>query len=99
MKALCWHGKGDIRCETVDDPEIQDGRDAIIRVTSCAICGSDLHLYGGFVPGMKSGDVMGHETMGEVVAVAEDRRSTLLADPLEADSELVGSGEELDKKL
>lgn len=58
MKALCWHGKGDIRCETVDDPEIQDGRDGIIRVTSCAICGSDLHLYGGFVPGMKSGDVM-----------------------------------------
>jgi threonine dehydrogenase-like Zn-dependent dehydrogenase len=69
MKALCWHGTGDIRCETVPDPTIQDARDIIIKVTSCAICGSDLHLYGGFVPGMKSGDVMGHETMGEVVAV------------------------------
>lgn len=69
MRALCWHGSGDIRCETVPDPKIEDARDVIIRVTSCAICGSDLHLYGGFVPGMKSGDVMGHETMGEVVEV------------------------------
>jgi threonine dehydrogenase-like Zn-dependent dehydrogenase len=67
MKALTWHGSGDIRCEEVDDPIIQDDRDAIIKVTSCAICGSDLHLYGGFVPGMHAGDVMGHETMGEVV--------------------------------
>ncbi|MBB3979843.1 threonine dehydrogenase-like Zn-dependent dehydrogenase [Rhizobium azooxidifex] len=69
MKALTWHGSGDIRCEAVDDPIIQDDRDAIIKVTSCAICGSDLHLYGGFVPGMHAGDVMGHETMGEVVEV------------------------------
>lgn len=80
MKALCWHGKGDMRCETVPDPEIQDGRDAIIRVTSCAICGSDLHLYGGFVPGMKSGDVMGHETMGEVVAVGKDNHKLKVGD-------------------
>ncbi len=69
MKALCWHGKEDIRCETVADPKIEDPRDAIIKVTSCAICGSDLHLMGGFVPQMKSGDVLGHETMGEVVEV------------------------------
>jgi threonine dehydrogenase-like Zn-dependent dehydrogenase len=67
MKALTWHGSGDIRCEEVDDPIIEHDRDAIIKVTSCAICGSDLHLYGGFVPGMHAGDVMGHETMGEVV--------------------------------
>ena len=67
MRALCWHGKEDIRCETVPDPAIQDDRDIVIKVTSCAICGSDLHLMGGFVPEMKSGDVMGHETMGEVV--------------------------------
>lgn len=60
MKALTWHGTGDIRCEEVDDPIIQDERDAIIKVTSCAICGSDLHLYGGFVPGMHAGDIMGH---------------------------------------
>ena len=67
MRALCWHGKEDIRCETVPDPTIQNDRDIVIKVTSCAICGSDLHLMGGFVPEMKSGDVMGHETMGEVV--------------------------------
>ena len=67
MRALCWHGTGDIRCETVPDPEIIDSRDVIIKVTSCAICGSDLHLMGGFVPEMKAGDVLGHETMGEVV--------------------------------
>lgn len=69
MKALCWHGKKDIRYDTVPDPTIEDAGDAIIRVTSCAICGSDLHLYDGFMPGMESGDVMGHETMGEVVEV------------------------------
>lgn len=69
MKALTWHGKHDIRCESVPDPEIQDGRDAIIKVTACAICGSDLHLYDGVMPDMHSGDIMGHETMGEVVEV------------------------------
>ena len=67
MRALVWHGTQDIRCDTVPDPEIEDDRDAIIRVTSCAICGSDLHLYDHFMPGMQSGDVMGHEFMGEVV--------------------------------
>ena len=69
MKALVWHGKEDIRCDTVTDPEIQDPRDAIIKVTSCAICGSDLHLFHNFIPGMQPGDIMGHETMGEVVEV------------------------------
>lgn len=69
MKALVWHGKEDIRCDTVTDPEIQDSRDAIIKVTSCAICGSDLHLFHNFIPGMLPGDIMGHETMGEVVDV------------------------------
>lgn len=69
MKALVWHGKEDIRCDTVTDPEIQDARDAIIKVTSCAICGSDLHLFHNFIPGMLPGDIMGHETMGEVVEV------------------------------
>ena len=67
MRALVWHGKEDIRCDTVSDPEIEDGRDAIIKVTSCAICGSDLHLFHNFIPAMLPGDVMGHETMGEVV--------------------------------
>jgi threonine dehydrogenase-like Zn-dependent dehydrogenase len=57
MKALTWHGKSDIRCETVPDPKIEHPRDAIIKVTACAICGSDLHIFNGVMPGMKSGDV------------------------------------------
>lgn len=69
MKALCWHGKGDVRVDTVDDPLIMDPRDAIIRVTSTAICGSDLHLYDGVMPTMEEGDILGHEPMGEVVEV------------------------------
>jgi threonine dehydrogenase-like Zn-dependent dehydrogenase len=69
MKALCWHGKEDVRVDTIPDPRILDPKDAIVRVTSAAICGSDLHLYNGFMLGMKSGDVLGHEFMGEVVEV------------------------------
>ena len=69
MKALCWHGKNDIRCDTVPDPKIEDSRDVIIKVTACAICGSDLHLMDGMMPTMESGDVLGHEFMGEVVEV------------------------------
>jgi threonine dehydrogenase-like Zn-dependent dehydrogenase len=69
MRALVWHGKEDIRCDTVSDPRIEHPRDAIIKVTSCAICGSDLHLFHNFVPAMLPGDIMGHETMGEVVEV------------------------------
>ena len=72
MKALCWHGKGDIRCDTVPDPRIEHSRDAIIKVTACAICGSDLHLYDGIMPGMKSGDILGHETMGEVMELGSE---------------------------
>jgi threonine dehydrogenase-like Zn-dependent dehydrogenase len=67
MRALTWHGKHDVRVESVPDPEIVNPRDAIIRVTSTAICGSDLHLYDGYIPGMRSGDILGHEFMGEVV--------------------------------
>jgi len=67
MRALTWHGKHDVRVETVDDPEIINPRDAIIRITSTAICGSDLHLYDGYIPTMKAGDILGHEFMGEVV--------------------------------
>ena len=72
MKALCWHGKSDIRCDTVPDPRIEHSRDAIIKVTACAICGSDLHLYDGLMPGMKAGDVLGHETMGEVMELGSE---------------------------
>ena len=67
MKALTWHGKHDVRIDTVDDPEIVNPRDAIIKVTATAICGSDLHLYDGYIPTMQSGDILGHEFMGEVV--------------------------------
>ncbi len=67
MRALTWHGTKDVRVETVPDPEIVNPRDAIIKVTSTAICGSDLHLYDGVIPGMQSGDILGHEFMGEVV--------------------------------
>jgi threonine dehydrogenase-like Zn-dependent dehydrogenase len=69
MRALRWHGTADIRCDTVPDPEIEQPGDAIIKVTLCAICGSDLHLYDHFMPGMEKGDIMGHESMGEVVEV------------------------------
>jgi threonine dehydrogenase-like Zn-dependent dehydrogenase len=67
MKATCWEGKRTVRVEEVPDPTIIDSRDAIVRVTSTAICGSDLHLYNGFVPTMERGDILGHEFMGEVV--------------------------------
>jgi len=67
MRANCWHGKNDVRVDTVPDPKILNQTDAIIRITSSAICGSDLHLYGGFVPTMERGDILGHEFMGEVV--------------------------------
>ena len=67
MRALTWHGTHDVRVETVDDPQIINPRDAIIKVTSTAICGSDLHLFDGVIPGMQPGDILGHEFMGEVV--------------------------------
>jgi Threonine dehydrogenase and related Zn-dependent dehydrogenases len=72
MKALTWHGAKDVRIDTVDDPEIINPRDAIIKITSTAICGSDLHLYDGVIPGVKPGDVLGHEFMGEVVDTGKD---------------------------
>lgn len=67
MKALCWYGKYDVRVQDVPEPKILNPRDAIIRVTTTAICGSDLHLYDGYIPTMQKGDILGHEFMGEVV--------------------------------
>jgi len=72
MKANCWMGKRDVRVETVPDPQILNDRDAIVKITSTAICGSDLHLYNGFVPTMESGDILGHEFMGEVIEVGRN---------------------------
>jgi threonine dehydrogenase-like Zn-dependent dehydrogenase len=77
MRALVWHGKEDIRCDTVTDPELEQPRDAIVKVTSCAICGSDLHLFHNFIPAMLPGDVMGHEMMGEVVEVGPEAKHKL----------------------
>jgi len=80
MKALCYHGKTDIRYDEVPDPRIEEGQDAIIQVSSCAICGSDLHLYDGYMPGMQHGDIMGHEFMGEVVEVGKDNKRLKVGD-------------------
>ncbi len=80
MKALCWHGKKDIRYDTVPDPRIEEPRDAVIKVTSCAICGSDLHLFDGFMMGMKHGDILGHEFMGEVVEVGRENKKLKVGD-------------------
>ncbi|MCA1992563.1 MAG: glutathione-dependent formaldehyde dehydrogenase [Coleofasciculus sp. S288] len=72
MKAVCWQGTKDVRVETVPDPTIINPRDAIVKITSTAICGSDLHLYNGYIPTMESGDILGHEFMGEVVELGSD---------------------------
>src|SRR5688572_7543967 len=71
MRALCWHGTGDVRVDTVPDPTILDDRDVILKITATAICGSDLHLLDGYMPTMKKGDILGHEPMGEVVEVGK----------------------------
>ncbi|MEW9585680.1 zinc-dependent alcohol dehydrogenase [Paraburkholderia sp. DGU8] len=80
MRALCWHGKKDVRVDNVPDPTIEHPRDAIIRVSSCAICGSDLHLFDGFMPTMKSGDILGHEFMGEVMEVGAGNQRLKVGD-------------------
>jgi hypothetical protein len=71
-RALCWHGKGDVRVDTVPDPKIQNPRDALIKITACAICGSDLHLFDGYQPTMEGGDILGHENMGEVIELGSE---------------------------
>src|SRR5690606_33551151 len=77
MKALVWHGKEDIRYDTVSDPEILEPRDALVQVSICAICGSDLPLFHNLIPAMMPGDVMGHEAMGEVVEVGSGMNGRL----------------------
>jgi threonine dehydrogenase-like Zn-dependent dehydrogenase len=71
MKATCWHGRHSVHVENVPDPQILNERDCIVKITSTAICGSDLHMYNGFIPGMFKGDILGHEFMGEVVEVGK----------------------------
>lgn len=72
MKAVCWYGKKDVRVESVPEPKLLTKRDAIVKTTLTAICGSDLHLYHGVIPTMKEGDILGHEFMGEVVEVGTE---------------------------
>ena len=75
MRAISWEGKGKVSVSTAPDPKIVNPHDAIVRVTLTAICGSDLHIYGGYIPTMKEGDVLGHEFMGEVVEVGNEVRN------------------------
>ena len=72
MKAVCWYGKGDVRVETVPEPHLYNPHDAIVKTTLTAICGSDLHLYDGYIPTMQKGDILGHEFMGEIVEVGDE---------------------------
>lgn len=80
MRAVCWHGKYDMRVETVPDPMLLNPRDAIVKVTSTAICGSDLHLYDGVIPSLKPGDIIGHEFMGEVMQTGKEVKSLKAGD-------------------
>jgi threonine dehydrogenase-like Zn-dependent dehydrogenase len=80
MKANCWFGRKDMRIENVPDPKILNSRDAIVKVTSTAICGSDLHLYNAYVPTLQKGDILGHEFMGEVVEIGPNVRNLKVGD-------------------
>jgi threonine dehydrogenase-like Zn-dependent dehydrogenase len=80
MKAVCWHGVRDVRVETVPDAHVINPRDAVLKITSAAICGSDLHLFDGFIPGMMPGDILGHEFMGEVVEVGPEVKKVRVGD-------------------
>lgn len=80
MRANCWYGKKDVRVEQVPDPKILNRRDAIVKITSTAICGSDLHLYNHFIPTMEQGDILGHEFMGEIVETGPDLKDRKVGD-------------------
>jgi len=80
MKALCWNAKNDLRVETVPDPKILNPRDAILKITTSAICGSDLHLFDGYIPTLKAGDILGHEFMGEVVELGSAVKNLSVGD-------------------
>jgi threonine dehydrogenase-like Zn-dependent dehydrogenase len=80
MRANCWYGKKDVRVEQVPDPKILNRRDAIVKISSTAICGSDLHLYNGFMPTMEKGDILGHEFMGEIMELGPDVKDRKVGD-------------------
>jgi threonine dehydrogenase-like Zn-dependent dehydrogenase len=80
MKAICWHGKHDVRMDDVPDPRILNQHDAIVKITCTAICGSDLHLYNGMMPTMHAGDILGHEFMGEIVEIGSEVKDRRVGD-------------------
>src|SRR3954466_7900615 len=80
MKAVVYHGRYSVRVDDVPDPRIEEPRDAIVKVTSTAICGSDLHLYDGYIPEMHKGDILGHEFMGEVMEVGSGNKKLKVGD-------------------
>ena len=82
MQAVCWYGTQDIRVEKVLEPKLLNKHDAIVKTTLTAICGSDLHLFNGYIPGMEKGDILGHEFMGEVVEVGTEVRNLKKGDRL-----------------
>ncbi|NDJ23384.1 alcohol dehydrogenase catalytic domain-containing protein [Nostoc sp. B(2019)] len=91
MKAACWHGTNDVRVETVPDPKILNPRDAILKVTSATICGSDLHIYNGYIPTMQQGDIIGHEFMGEIVEIGSEVKRLKKGDRVVVSS-MIGCG-------
>lgn len=91
MKAICWHGAHDVRCETVPDPKILNPRDAILKVTATTICGSDLHIYDGYIPSMQPGDIIGHEFMGEIVEIGREVKQLQVGDRVVVSS-IIGCG-------
>ena len=80
MRATCWHGKQDLRVEQVPEPRILNQRDAIVKISSTAICGSDLHLYNALIPTLMKGDILGHEFMGEVVELGREVKNLKIGD-------------------
>jgi threonine dehydrogenase-like Zn-dependent dehydrogenase len=91
MKAVCWHGANDVRTETVPDPKILNPRDAIVKVTATTICGSDLHIYDGYIPSMQPGDIIGHEFMGEIVEIGSGVKKLSIGDRVVVSS-IIGCG-------
>ncbi len=92
MKAVCWYGTNDVRVETVPDPRILNPRDAILKVTAATICGSDLHIYDGYIPTMQKGDIIGHEFMGEVVEIGSEVKKLKKGDRVVVSS-MIGCGQ------
>ncbi len=92
MKAVCWHGANDVRVQNVPDPTILNPRDAILKVTATTICGSDLHIYDGYIPSMQPGDIIGHEFMGEIVETGREVRKLKKGDRVVVSS-IIGCGQ------